>query len=239
MPQAVYKKKKRGAPYSSSIVGARSTSTHILNTMCIRFACRKHAVINRQGCEESEGKCAGWNNGSDAPRRSRTGEAMEPMPKSMLSMPPPCGAVGKPARMVSSKLMPYSRQQRLRMKYVTGAVTGIILLSERLMAASENVRLAPHWWHRVADVPTSVPQAGQRPGRRCFSFEWNIAEKLSRNRSSFKRHRSGSGNGFLAAPSPRSYNTGKVWKHTRRTVRAMCSVEEHQARQAADARCES
>src|SRR5262252_6840389 len=34
-----------------------------------------------------------------------------------------------------------------------------------LAAAREKVRLAPHSWHRVALIPTSVPQAGQSFGR--------------------------------------------------------------------------
>ncbi|HLW80531.1 MAG TPA: hypothetical protein VKS20_00670 [Candidatus Acidoferrales bacterium] len=66
------------------------------------------------------------------------------------------------------------------------------------MAAMENVRLAPHAWQRFAVEPTSVPQAGHKRGRRCFSCEPNVEEKRSRSLSIFQRQRSGSGNGFLA-----------------------------------------
>ncbi len=89
--------------------------------------------------------------------------------------------------------------------------------SERLIAAMENVRLVPHSWQRVAVEPTRVPQAGHKLGRRCFSCEWNVEEKLSRNLSIFKRQRSGSGNGFLAATLPRSYNTEKLRNGTQGT----------------------
>lgn len=89
--------------------------------------------------------------------------------------------------------------------------------SERLIAAIENVRLVPHWWQRFAVEPTRVPQAGHKLGRRCFSREPNAEENLLRSLSIFKRQRSGSGNGFLAASSPRSYNTENLLNHTWRT----------------------
>lgn len=93
------------------------------------------------------------------------------------------------------------------MTYVTGAFDGRYLLSERLIAAIENVRLAPHWWHRVAVEPTSVPHAGHKRGRRCCSRGRKADDTLSRHLSIFQRQRSGSGNGFLAVTLPRSYNT--------------------------------
>ena len=82
------------------------------------------------------------------------------------------------------------------MIYVAGEVAGRNRPNERLMAASENVMFAPHWWQRVAVEPTSVPQAGQMRGR---AFSWRepkIEENLSRKRSSFQRRRGDSGNGF-------------------------------------------
>jgi hypothetical protein len=66
--------------------------------------------------------------------------------------------------------------------YVTGEVCGIQRLSERLAAEKEYFMLAPHWWHLVADEPTSVPHAGQSFGRICVGSEWNIAASWLRQR---------------------------------------------------------
>jgi hypothetical protein len=55
--------------------------------------------------------------------------------------------------------------------YVTGEVCGINRPTDRLAAAMENVMLAPHWWHLVAEEPTSVLQAGHRRGRIVFGSE--------------------------------------------------------------------
>lgn len=53
-----------------------------------------------------------------------------------------------------------------------------------------------------------MPHAGHKRGRRCCCSRGRKAEaRLSRNLSIFQRQRSGSGNGFLAVTSPRSYNT--------------------------------
>ena len=46
----------------------------------------------------------------------------------------------------------------------------------RLTAASEKVILVPHWWHRVAFMPTSVPHEGHIFGRGSL-----FAPKMPRN----------------------------------------------------------
>jgi hypothetical protein len=73
--------------------------------------------------------------------------------------------------MLMMKDSAYITQQIAKMAYVAGEVCGIQRLSERLAAAKEYVMLAPHWWQRVAEEPTSVPQAGQSRGRITFGSE--------------------------------------------------------------------
>lgn len=82
-------------------------------------------------------------NGNDAPRRYRTKELIPPMFTTVESSPPEIPGIW-PARIVRSKLIPYRRQQELRMKYVTGALEGIRRLKDLLAAASEKVMLVPH-----------------------------------------------------------------------------------------------
>ena len=36
--------------------------------------------------------------------------------------------------------------------------------------------LAPHWWHRFADAPTSVPHAGHSRGRICFGSDLKLGQ---------------------------------------------------------------
>src|SRR5579863_2344535 len=99
----------------------------------------------------------------------------------------------------------------VRIPYVTGEEAGISRERVLLAAASENVMLAPHWWHRVAVEPTSVPHAGHSRGR-AFSFlpppkKWL---NCSRNRSSFQRRRGESGNRVpcvIASLISRFYNS--------------------------------
>jgi hypothetical protein len=56
--------------------------------------------------------------------------------------------------------------------------------SDRLAAASENVKLAPHWWQCVAVEPTSEPHAGHSRGLPTFGSERNFAAIELRQRSS-------------------------------------------------------
>jgi hypothetical protein len=98
--------------------------------------------------------------------------------------------------MVHSKLNPYITQLSVNIPYVAGDVAGINLPSDLLAAASENVMLAPHWWHRVALAPTSVPQAGQSFGRPSSRLPPNALLNFSLSRSSFQRVRGESSNRF-------------------------------------------
>ena len=84
----------------------------------------------------------------------------------------------------------------MRIPYVAGDVVGINRPSERLAAASENVMLAPHWWHFVAVAPTSVPHAGHSFGR-AFSGLFPKSQLIdSRARSNFHLIRGERGNWF-------------------------------------------
>src|SRR4051812_35592802 len=76
-----------------------------------------------------------------------------------MERPPP------PSAVVASQLTPNIKILATRRAVVTGA--GPLKIPERLRlaAASENVRLVPHWWQRLALMPTSDPQAGQSLGR--------------------------------------------------------------------------
>ncbi|MGH9687347.1 MAG: hypothetical protein ACRD5K_09670 [Candidatus Acidiferrales bacterium] len=78
---------------------------------------------------------------------------------------PPLGIAKPLVRTVTISVAAYTAQHNVRIPYVTGDTSGISRPSDLLAAASENVRLAPHWWHRVAVMPTSDPQAGQIFGR--------------------------------------------------------------------------
>src|SRR5690348_5683225 len=98
---------------------------------------------------------------------------------------------------VHIRVMAYMMQLNVKMAYVAGEVSGSIVLSERLTAASENLRLAPHMWQRVALAPTSVPHAGHSVGRP-FSFlaPPNTPFICRLKRSIFQRRRGESGNQF-------------------------------------------
>src|SRR3984893_19243355 len=79
-----------------------------------------------------------------------------PIPQRIPSPPPP------PAAATAIQLTPNIRMFAISSAELTGAsCSPKIPDSFLLSAASENRRLAPHSWQRVALIPTSVPHAGQ------------------------------------------------------------------------------
>jgi hypothetical protein len=86
-----------------------------------------------------------------------------------------------------------------------GAFVGSIFPSERLAAAIPKRTFAPHTWHFVAVVPTSVPHEGHMRGRALDESLPKNPVMALRTRSILHCHRSGIGtqspfgHGFLAS----------------------------------------
>lgn|SRR6185437_3113627 len=118
-------------------------------------------MTNRHGCARLYGS------GSEAPKRCSTLPLIAPKLKRPES-PPPLGDAKPVVRRVASKLMTKNTQLSTRIPYVAGDCAGIKPPSERLAAARENLKFAPHWWQCVAPTPTSDRQAGQIWGRPCL-----------------------------------------------------------------------
>src|ERR1700687_2438701 len=89
-------------------------------------------------------------------------DASPPTPHKMLSPPPPPCA----ARAIHST--PNIKRFETSSAVVTGAGPEKTPDRLRFTAAMENLKLVPHWWQRVALMPTNEPQEGQSLGRGCW-----------------------------------------------------------------------